>query len=296
MKIDEYTNRIYVRIPYADENGKQIDLSELDVITIGIANGASVSPGIGLQDFSNGPVEYTVTAPDGLTTETWSVLVENPPCTGTDILSWELRNDVQVGDAIIDYDAHTISATVKPGTDISALYADYQLDCGATICCNAGACAGELLNLSEEDQCTSCVVTAQDKSITETWLICVDYADVTRPIVTTSSVLVHNCNDETVDVWSNEKGKVYIIEEAYAKSINMLVNARFDEGLSTDEWLEAWFAMNTEARAMLDQAIEDQMGAYADYPYADSISSISAENLMSGKYYAFSVDESGNTY
>jgi len=268
VKIDEYARRIYVRIPYADAQGNKVSLNSLVPSMIGITQGASVSPAAGVaQNFAGGPVTYTVTAPDGVTKATWTVLVENPPCTGTDILSWSIPGGIQVGSSIIDKAAHHIIATVKPGSDISAVMANVGLECGATICCNAGNCAGEEIDFSGGDHCHVCVITAQDKSITQEWTICVRYQDVTPPDVYTNSVLVHNCG-ESVDVWASEKGTVYIVEEHYVQ--------------------------NCTTVASLNSIVNAHYGAMATYPYADSVVSVSTDGLYSGKYYAFAVDSAGN--
>jgi hypothetical protein len=291
MRIDEYAKRIFVRIPYEDADGQKISLSALNVTNIGIASGATVSPGTGIRNFSNGPVNFTVTAPDGVTKVTWSVLVENPPCTGTDITEWHFRGDIQVS-RTIDAANHSIMVTLLPGTDLTALIADSELNCGATICCNAGACAGNANDYSVEGNCHTCVVTAQDKSITQDWTICVRYADVDKPIAYTNSVLVNNCAD-SVNVWANENGgNIYIVEESVAESINTLVNAEIDgTGLS---WMTAWLNMNTAARKLITDAVTAKMGASAAYPYADSIVAVHTDGIYSGVYYAFVVDSAGN--
>jgi hypothetical protein len=182
--------------------------------------------------------------------------------------------------------------TLLPGTDLTALIADSELNCGATICCNAGACAGNANDYSVEGNCHTCVVTAQDKSITQDWTICVRYADVDKPIAYTNSVLVNNCAD-SVNVWANENGgNIYIVEESVAESINTLVNAEIDgTGLS---WMTAWLNMNTAARKLITDAVTAHMGASAAYPYADSIVAVHTDGIYSGVYYAFVVDSAGN--
>ena len=140
FRIDDYARRIYVQIPYANAEGQPVSLSSLNVTNIGIASGASVSPGTGITNFSNGPVTYTVTAPDGVTKVAWEVFVENPPCDGTDILSWNFLGDVQVGNATISTANHTINVLLVPGADLTEMLASTSLDCGATICCSSGNC------------------------------------------------------------------------------------------------------------------------------------------------------------
>jgi hypothetical protein len=303
VRIDEFAKRIHVRLPYADMYGQKISLSSIAPYSIGIADGASISPEAGkAQNFADGKVvEYTVTAPDGVSKAVWSVMVENPPCTETDILSWHFQGGVQVDwmdeddhpiTPVIDADNHTIHVLLVPGTDLTSLIADSELSCGATICCSFGNCAGVAMDFSGEGNCLTCVVTAQDKSITQDWTICVEVADVEIPEVMTTSVLAHNCADSVL-VSSTEAGTIYLVDEATAMEINAYVNG-WTTTIKTVEHMSDWLGMNEMLRGMLDDAEDHHMAASASYPQADTLIPIFTDGLMPGLYYAFSVDAAGN--
>jgi hypothetical protein len=290
--IDEYAKRIYVRIPYADSEGKVNDIKKLLVSKITVPEGGKVEPEAGkTYDFSSVKT-FTVTSPDGTTKQAWTVMVDNSACTGTDILDWTFTGDVQVGDPVIDADNHTVSVLLVPGTDLESLLANSVLDCGATICCAAGNCAGAAMDFSA-DSCHTCVVTAQDKKVTQDWTICVDYVDVVKPEVWTNSVLAENCDGE-VDVWADsDGGYVYLVDEATAKAVNNLVNI-WEGKTTTLAGINSWLAMNASATILLDEAVENDMGSWAAYPYADSVVAVSVDGLYHGSYFAFAIDAAGN--
>ncbi len=305
MRIDDFAKRIYVQIPFADMYGNPVSLSSLVPMVIGLAEGATVSPAAGVaKNFANGPVTYTVTAPDGVTKVAWTVSVENPPCDGTDVLDFSFNGGVQFewtyGDKdvvyenpIIDTDNHTISVMLLPGTDLSSLSYQIDLECGATICCNAGACAGQVIDFSGDDHCHVCVVTAQDKSVTQEWTVCVEVADDVTPKAYTTSVLAMNCSDSVMVYGDKDGGKIYIVDAETAALVSQLVNS-WSGSTSTMAGLQSWMAMNMEARGLVSSAVSAHMGASADYPYADSTVAIMTDGIYKGKYYAVLIDAAGN--
>jgi len=288
IKIDTYARRIYVRIPNRDANGAPISLAALAPSVIGIAQGATISPAVtAAQNWNNGPVKYTVTAPDGVTKADWMVSVVNPPCTATDILTWKFVDGAsstttasyQVGNAVLDATAHTINVTVKAGTTLNELYAYSTLSCGASICCNAGGCQGTAIDFSE-NMCHTCVVKAQDPTVTQDWTICVKFQDLTIPVVNTWSVLAYNCLD-SVAVKSNEAGRVFLVNES--KIVNNIPTYN----------LADWTGSASVATSVA-KMVADRMGAYSAIANANDTVYVKTNGLYSGIYYAFSVDNSGN--
>jgi len=284
-KIDSYARRVYVKLPNKNASGQAISLASLAPSVIGIANGATISPAVtAAQNWTNGPVKYTVTAPDGVTKADWWVSVTNPPCVATDILTWNFVEGTsvasyQVGASVIDATAHTVNVTLKPGTSLNSLFASSTLSCGATICCNAAGCAGTAIDFSET-MCHTCVVKAQDPTVTQDWTICVKYQDVTIPVATTWSVMAYNCTD-SVAVKSNEAGRVFIVNASKITNNLPFYNLA--------DWTGA-ASVSTSVAKM----VADHMGAWAAIANANDTVYVKTNGLYSGVYYAFSVDNSGN--
>ncbi len=283
--IDSYARRIIVKLPNKNANGAAISLASLAPSVIGIANGATISPAVtAAQNWTNGPVKYTVTAPDGVTKADWMVSVVNPPCVDTDILSWNFVEGSstaswQVGASVINTTDHTIWVTVKPNTSLKSLFASTTLSCGASICCNVEGCAGTAIDFSE-NMCHTCVVKAQDETVTQDWTICIKYQDVTLPVVTTWSVMAYNCLD-SVAVKSNEAGYVFIVNAS--KITNLLPYYNLADMTGT-----------TSVATSVAKMVADRMGAYAAIANANDTVFVKTNGLYSGIYYAFSVDKSGN--
>src|SRR5690606_29449705 len=88
--------------------------------SIGVSAGAGISPAPEiLQDFTSGPVLYTVTAQDG-TTRHWTVTVTAKASSEKEVLAFKLSN-LQIGTAAINSEAGTITVTVPNTADISSL-------------------------------------------------------------------------------------------------------------------------------------------------------------------------------
>ncbi|MFH0762210.1 MAG: hypothetical protein V2A67_11970, partial [Bacteroidota bacterium] len=172
--IDAYARRIYITLPYTTS------ITHLAPSSITVTPGALVQLYTGdatypyvsytqAVDWTQGPITYRVTAPDGVTKADWTVVVTNPACTETDILGWSFASG-QVGSAVIDDDAHTVDITVATNANLHNMSATISLSCGATICCNMGACAGTTIDFSDQ-LCHTCVITAQDQTVTQDWTI-----------------------------------------------------------------------------------------------------------------------------
>ena len=277
-KIDPFAKRIYITLPYT------VNISNLAPSSIVIDPDATISPAATVkQNWTTGSKFYTVTGPaDPQTGEkasaVWEVIVENPACQETDILAWEFNGSVQVGSAVIDDEAHTVDVVLKNGTNLTNMTYMISMSCGATICCNSGACAGINISFSEDAMCHTCVVTAQDESITQEWTICVEFEDVTVPEVTTWSVMAYNCTD-SVAVQSNEWGHVFIVHES-------VVNP---DACNCD--YDLYDFSNGGSVASLVSA---HLGAYATVDTLNGPVYVMTHGLYHGAYYAFAVDETGN--
>ena len=277
-RIDPYARRIYITLPYT------MDISNLAPSSVVVTPGASVvvantNPAQSwstAKDWTKGPVVYTVTAPDGVTKANWTVMVSNPACKETDITSWSFATG-QVGSATINKDAHTVNIIIANGTNLRNMSATIGFSCGASICCNLGACAGTTIDFSD-NMCHTCVITAQDESITQDWTICLTYEDTDVPLVTTWSVMAYNCTDSAA-VQSNELGYVFLLHES---AINF----------STLPYPTPNYAINTAAGRTA--MVNAHMGAYAAVDSANYPKYVQINNLYSGVYWAFAVDPSGN--
>jgi hypothetical protein len=298
--IDAYAKRIYVTVPYT------VSIKSLAPCKLTIHPEASVKLATKVGgsdawstpvDWTKGPVSYVVTAPDGVTKTTWEVLVQNPPCQETDIMSFALPyiqvdpsalNGNYKGDkdhnpqvVTIDKVNHTIEVIIKAGlTDLSKVYYERTLSCGAEICCVSGNCVDNHYLDFSESLCHTCVVTAQDESITQEWTICLVVDDSKCPEVMTESVLAMNC-DDTVFVSTNEPGEVFIIHEDAIACIDGYYPCNCDdENPLGDPDLIADFI----AEKMLKKVAADSVGSFA----------IPTQGLYSGVYYAFAIDTWGN--
>ena len=275
--VDPYAKRIYITLP------STVSITNLAPTSIVIDPDATIKPAASVkQNWTTGSKFYTVTGPadpqTGVKAETvWEVIVENPACQETDILDWTFGGGVQLGNAVIDAEAHTVNILVKNSTNLSNMSASISLSCGATICCNMGACAGSTIDFSDE-LCHTCVVTAQDESVTQEWTICVEVEDITDPEVTTWSVMAYNCTD-SVAVQSNEWGHVFIVHESV---VNVdACNCDYDLYDFSDHGSVA-------------DLLDDRLGAYATVDTLNGPVYVMTNGLYHGAYYAFAVDEAGN--
>jgi hypothetical protein len=112
------------RVPYGT------DVTAL-VPSIEISPGASIDPTPGVPtDFTN-PVNYTVVAENGTTSQNWVVAILVEPNTETDITSFDIPE--LLAPATIDNSLHTVVGSVSFGTDLSALVPSIGVSPDATI-------------------------------------------------------------------------------------------------------------------------------------------------------------------
>ena len=313
--IDVFAKRIYITVPFS------VDITDLAPSSICLFPGATIKPTVGSsskwddeQDWTNGPVSYTVTAPDGVTTAVWQVVVEDPACTATTL--WDEVHPGSTGETnvtidspmgivalttagkemiSIDTDTNTITITYKKGSKIDHVSMYWDLPCNATICCTGAPCVSTYLDFTEGNGCHTCIVTAEDVTVTEEWTICLIEEDYTPPEVWTESVIVWNC-DDTAAVWTDEPGTVWIVEESFVPSIMAY------QSLGTMDGYE-------DGLAILKAAKADHLAASAPYSglvdslgnpvLVDSLGNmvrvyVSTVGLYSAAYYAFAVDLAGN--
>ncbi len=103
------------------------DLTKLTP-TIKTSTGTTISPASGAtEDFSNGPVKYTITASDG-SSKVWNVVVNRLQYTGTSIITASLPNMVSFS---LSYKQVTI--IMPAGTDFTNLAPVFTISPGATI-------------------------------------------------------------------------------------------------------------------------------------------------------------------
>ncbi|MDW3195765.1 MAG: BspA family leucine-rich repeat surface protein [Cytophagales bacterium] len=156
---------------------------------IGVSSGASITEASGVvQDFSS-PVEYTVTAEDGATTQIWTVTVTEAPSTATDVISFVLAEET--GSATINTTDHTITVEVANGTDLTTLTPTIGVSSGASIT----EASGVVQDFSSPVEYT---VTAEDGAITQTWTVTVTEAPSTATDII-SFVLAEETGSATIN-------------------------------------------------------------------------------------------------
>lgn len=312
--IDTYAYRIYVTVPYT------VSITSLAPTDLCVAVGATKyakkgsgwGPWDAAQNWTKGVIQYKVVSPDGNNSQIWEVIVENPPCQETTLLddvsadtnvAISLPSGIQIGDPSVDEDTNTITFLVQPDADLSKVLMYWDLPCGADICCNMGACQGTYIDFSgggdcsTDGYCHTCIVTAQDETITEEWTICIKKQSVGVPEVFTESVIVWNCED-SVAVWADAPGTVWIVDE-YTAAVVAAYQASAVAAYAAGDIVDGIDYME-DAFDELDDASDDHLAASMAYPVTvDSLGApvmtyISTHGLYSGAYYAFSVDLCGN--
>ena len=273
--IDPLLQRILIVVPYT------VDISNLAPSMIQLEPGATVSPGVGVpQNWTLGPINYTVTASDGTTQKIWSVKVENPACANTDISSWTFANSVQTAwRSTIDPPFYYI--TVKPGTDLTSLSASVVLGCGASITTIAGEPFPATLDFSVNNPQKFRVI-AQDGT-SKVWNIQVQFADWVLPVVTTWNVSANNCTD-SVAVQSTETGRVFIVNQS---AINMAATPYPTCLYNLADW-------SGSGSTSVNMLVANRMGAWSVATIANTPVYVKTNGLFSGTYWAFAVDNAGN--
>lgn len=164
--IDSDNASIYIEVEY------QTDITSL-IPTIVLSPGANVLPESGIaQDFTS-PVNYTVTAEDGILIKDWVVTVTIAPNTETDIIAFAFEE--QAGEAIIG--GGTIEIEVVYGTDVSTLI--------PTIVLSPYAITDPASDIGLDfTNPVTYTVTAEDGISTQEWVVTVRIAPNTETDIT----------------------------------------------------------------------------------------------------------------
>jgi hypothetical protein len=171
--IDTSNHTVDVIVPFGT------DLTAL-VPVITLSDGATVDPPSETATDFSGPVTYTVTAQDGLTTREWIVhVILSPPSTETDITGFFLEEQVSVAE--IDRTSHTVKVEVPFGTDLTALLPSITLSEGATVDPPSGTVA-------DFTNPVTYTVTAQDGTTIQTWIVSVHLLPNTETDITEFSL------------------------------------------------------------------------------------------------------------
>jgi hypothetical protein len=293
-RIDAYARRIYITVPYTVNITSLAPNSIVIAPAVGGMPAASVTPAVGVaQNWTNGPIKYTVTAPDGVTKADWMVYVTNPACKDHNILTFSLPYaqvtlaDLVAGHGtpvVIDTLNHRIDVIIKQGTNLSRVYYERTLSCGATICCVGGNCQDNFYLDFSNGGCHTCVVTAEDQTVKQDWIICVHEIHTAIPVVRTWSVMAYNCTD-SVAVQSNEAGRVFIVNET---ALNKTVSPWVPSTYKLYDWTGTG---STSVKALTDA----RLGAWATVSEAQVNTPVyvKTNGLYSGTYWAFAVDDAG---
>lgn len=146
-----------------------VSLTNVMPSTFTISNGATVSPlATAARDFAN-PVTYVVTAQDGTTTKSWTVITTVVQSTEKEITAFKLSNS-QIGNASINSNTGQILVTMPLGTSLAALTpVTFQVSPFAS----ANPATNSAQNFSAP---VNYVVTAQNGS-TKSWTVTVAIVD-----------------------------------------------------------------------------------------------------------------------
>ncbi len=134
--------------------------------TILVSNGATINPAsMQTINFSNGPVIYTVTAQDQVSTQQWSVSVAVALNSATDIITFIIPN--QVGTTSINSIDHTILATIANGSNLSSVTPTITLSAGASV----DPASGIAVDFTNSP--VSYTVTAENGTSQQVWAVSV---------------------------------------------------------------------------------------------------------------------------
>jgi hypothetical protein len=136
--------------------------------TIGISQGASISPLSGTaQDFTS-PVIYTVTSADGDYQQNWTVTVTvQAGSSVTDILTFVIPNQTN---SVVNATNHTVTINMPYGTNVTSLSPTISLSAGATI----NPTSGVSRNFTTPQTYT---VTAEDGITTQNWIVTINITE-----------------------------------------------------------------------------------------------------------------------
>ena len=164
--------------------------------TITISADATISPQSGIaQNFTN-PVQYTVTAQDGITTKIWTVTVTvEQGSNEAEILSFNIPNQIS---STINSQNATVNVVMPFGTDLTNLTPTITISAGATISPQSGVAQ----NFTNPVQYT---VTAQNGT-TKIWTV-----TVTTQLNNEAEILTFNIPNQVSSTINSQNATVNVI-------------------------------------------------------------------------------------
>jgi hypothetical protein len=105
---------------------------------INVSAGAEITPGPNeVLDFTN-PLQFTVTAENGIASKVWTIKVTVAAAQSSEADIQDFNIPGMVGDETIDWTAHTVDVLMPYGTDLSNLTPTIEISVGATISPESG--------------------------------------------------------------------------------------------------------------------------------------------------------------
>ncbi|MBT7095523.1 MAG: hypothetical protein HN936_19925, partial [Bacteroidetes bacterium] len=263
--IDPDNSLITVEVPFT------LDISNLAPSFIEIPEGAFVSPEVGVpQDWSNGPINYAVTEEGGAGVWTWTIDVQPWACQEKNILGLSFPED-PVASVIVDEGTSMINITAQEGVDLSSILVQFELPCGASLNYSGQTVINTILFdfSSELNQVFN--VVAQDGS-TQSWEILLTVKNL--PIVSFGGGEAQNCSTG-ITFSSDKNGWLAIVHEDAIENGQPIFNLATEDGRNQLQW--------------------EQFGNWAEFFVAWETAEVSLEWIRPGTYYAFAMDQLGNT-
>jgi hypothetical protein len=119
---------INVVVPHGTNLSNLVATFTLSDGAIARVGGVLQLSGVTANDFAS-PVDYVVTAEDGVTTSVWTVTVQLPTAGPNDFISFSINGN----EGEIDLQNALIRVEVPAGTDVSQLVADFEVTNGTTV-------------------------------------------------------------------------------------------------------------------------------------------------------------------
>ncbi len=221
--IDSVNRIIRVSVPYGfDASNLASTFTISDGATAYIGNVQQVS-GTTKNNFS-APVNYSVVAADGVTTNNWTVIVVAGKSNEASIIAYAISGQVS---SDINTTNHTITVTMPGGSNIANLIAIYNLSTGAYVSIGSNPQISGVSNNDFSNPVTY-IVTAEDGTTIQNWTVTV--STITN-ITTTNGIefkIYPNPNTGAFNVLSSEninEARVIITDMSgkniIVKSINL---------------------------------------------------------------------------
>jgi len=162
------TDNISIEVEYGTDLTNLTPTFQLSLGASAYINMEEIISGETSVDFSNTPTTILVEAENGTDTKEWTVYITTAdPNTDTEILSFEL--DEQTSSAVIG--SGTIDIEVEAETDLSSLIPTFTLSEGATAEVDGTEVISSTTEIDFSSGSKTFVVTAQDETTTEDWIV-----------------------------------------------------------------------------------------------------------------------------